>query len=509
MTKLDPKRDVAQTEEVERRDFATVMRQFGLKKGEEEPWVTDLAQGIGSPRWYRSLAFMLVLIALSLAFWPDFSAVQAAPATRLTDAEREEYRAQMITPLALGADTGKRMGPTRLVVPLASAPERPVVELTATLGRDGSLESMLRRAGVGAGDATRAQDLIGDAFPIDDIETGTGFRLTLGRRESPSQPRPLENLTFRARFDLQLTVDRQGGPLALEKRVIKVDDTPLRITGKVGSGLYRSARAAGVPARAVQQYLKALDEAIDLDREVGAADEFDIIIAYKRAETGEVEVGDVLYAGLSRGSTNKAQMLRWGKDNRFFDANGAGEMRSGLVAPTNGAMTSRYGMRRHPILGYKRMHKGVDFRARTGTPIYAVTDGTVNMAGRNGGHGNYIRINHGGGLQSGYSHLSRFAVSRGQRVKRGQVIGYAGSTGLSTGPHLHYELFRNGRNIDPLSVQFVVRAQLSPSELRDFRARLVDLKKVKPGAALEPLVADGPEPEEPQREIDRLSKAPA
>lgn len=496
------------TDAVERRDLLTVLRQLGLRKGEEEPWVSDLAEGIGSPRWYRSLAYMLVLIAIALALWPDFNAVQAAPETRLTEDEREEYRAQVITPLALGADTGKRMGPSRLVVPLASAPERPIIELTATLGRDSSLADMLRRAGVGAGDAERTQALIGEALPVSEIQPGTGFQMRLGRRISPSQPRPLENLTFRARFDLQLTVDRSGGPLALEKRVIRVDDTPLRITGKVGSGIYRSARAAGVPARAVQQYLKALDEAVDIDRDIGGNDDFDVIIAYRRAETGEVEIGDVLYAGLSRRGTPRAQMLRWGKDGKFYDANGVGEQRAGLVMPTNGAITSRYGMRVHPILRYKRMHAGVDFRARTGQPVYAVTDGTVVYAARRGGHGNHVRLSHGGGLQSGYSHLSRFAVSNGQRVRRGQIIGYAGSTGLSTGPHLHYELFRGGRNIDPLSVQFVVRAQLSAEELRQFRARLVELKKVKPGAALEPLGSDAPASDEPQREIDRLSNAP-
>ncbi|HEX2793827.1 MAG TPA: peptidoglycan DD-metalloendopeptidase family protein [Croceicoccus sp.] len=497
----------AATEEVERRDLATVIRQFGLKQGEEEPWVTDLAQGIGSPRWYRSLAFMLVLIALALALWPDFNAVQAAPDTRLTEEERDEYRAQMITPLALGADTGKRMGPSKLVVPLVSAPERPVIELTATLGRADTLAAMLRRAGVGAGDASAAEQLISSAMPVTDLESGTGFQLRLGRRASPREPRPLENLTFRARFDLQLTVEGEGGALALDKRVIKVDDTPLRITGKVGSGLYRSARAAGVPARSVQQFLKALDSGIDIDRNIGGDDDFDVIIAYKRAETGEVEVGDVLYAGLSRRGTPKAQMLRWGKEGKFFDANGAGEQRAGLVMPTNGGITSRYGMRRHPILGYTRMHAGVDFRARTGQPIYAVTDGIVNYAGRKGGYGNFIRISHGGGLQSGYAHLSRFAVSGGQRVRRGQVIGYAGSTGLSTGPHLHYELYRGGRTIDPMSVKFVVRAQLSDEELRQFRARLMELKKTPVGEALKPLAPSAREVDEPRREIDRLSNA--
>ena len=472
-----------------------------------DPWVSDLAVDIGSRRWFRSLGLLIALIAVALMFWPDFSAVQAAPAVQLTDEELDEYRSQMITPLALGAESGRRMGPSRLVVPLAAAPERPVVELTATMGNADDLAAMLRRAGVGSDDAERTQALIAGAVPLDQIGAGTGFQITLGRRLSPSQPRPLENLSFRARLDLELAVQRDGGPLALERRVIRVDDTPLRIQGKVGSGLYRSARAAGVPARSVQQFLKAIDGALDLDSEVGANDDFDVVIAYRRAETGEVQLGDVQYAGLSRNGTARAQLLRWGREGKFFDAAGTGEERSGLIAPVNGPVSSNYGMRRHPILKIRRMHAGTDFRARTGTPIYAVTDGTISMAGRNGGHGNYVRVDHGAGLSSGYSHMSRIAVSRGTRVRRGQVIGYVGSTGLSTGPHLHYELYRGGRNIDPMSVRFVVREQLSPDELRRFRARLVELKQVKPGAALEPMAPAGPAAAEPAREIDRLSNA--
>ncbi|QQN75424.1 M23 family metallopeptidase [Croceicoccus sp. YJ47] len=470
--------------------------------------VSDLASGIGTLRWFRSLGIMLALMAAALAFWPDFSTVSAAPTTNLTRSERDEYRSQMIMPLALGADSGRRMGPSRLVVPLAAAPERPVVELTSTLGAGDSVMAMLRRAGVGEGDAERAAALIGGAMPENAIADGTAFDLRLGRRPSPDMPRPLERLDFRARFDLELGVARDGGPLALIRKPIRVDDTPLRIRGKVGAGLYRAARAAGAPARSVQQYLAALDEAVDLDRVVGADDEFDMIVAYRRAATGEVEVGDLLYAGLSGGGKAKAQLLRWGREGRFFDANGTGELRSGMIAPVNGAISSRFGMRRHPILKYKRMHNGVDFRGRTGTPIYAVTDGRVIRAGRNGGHGNYVRIDHGGGLASGYSHMSRIAVSNGASVRRGQVIGYVGSTGLSTGPHLHYELYRGGRNIDPLSVKFVTRALLSGAELKQFRARLAQLREVEPGAALRPLVPDAAREAEPVREIDRLSNAP-
>jgi murein DD-endopeptidase MepM/ murein hydrolase activator NlpD len=161
-------------------------------------------------------------------------------------------------------------------------------------------------------------------------------------------------------------------------------------------------------------------------------------------------------------------------------------------------------MRRHPILGYSRMHRGIDFKASYGTPIYAVTDGTVSVAGRNGGHGNYVKLSHNGGLQTGYSHMSRIAVSRGERVRRGQVIGYVGSTGLSTGPHLHYEMYRGGANVNPTGVRFVTRAQLSGSQLAAFRGALADLQKVEPGAALATLAPDSSMAEEPVREIDRL-----
>jgi murein DD-endopeptidase MepM/ murein hydrolase activator NlpD len=166
-------------------------------------------------------------------------------------------------------------------------------------------------------------------------------------------------------------------------------------------------------------------------------------------------------------------------------------------------------MRRHPILGYRRMHSGMDFRAGYGTPIVAVADARVVSAGRAGGCGNAVRLDHGGGLATRYCHMSRMAVRAGQGVRRGQVIGYVGSTGLSTGPHLHYEMYRNGRAVNPASVRFVTRAQLSGEELRRFRSALADLKTVEPGAALEDLVPTASEAAaaEPLREIDRLDVA--
>lgn len=420
------------------------------------------------------------------------------------DTVRDEFRSQMIMPLALGGDSGRHMGATRSVVALASAPERPRLDLVATLSRGDSFLRMLQRIGVGEAEAGRIAEMVGSAMPLSEIAPGTQVDITLGRRVTPGSPRPLDALSFRARFDLQLGVSRSDGRLVLDPRPIKVDTTPLRIRGTVGSSLYRSARNAGAPARVVQEYLRTLGQEMSLDRGIAAGDQFDFIVDYKRAATGEVEAGKLLYAALIRGGKPRMQLLRWGSDGRFYEASGVGESRQGLLAPVPGRQSSSYGMRRHPILGYSRMHRGIDFRAAYGTPIYAVTDGTVNFAGRHGGHGNFVRISHGGGLETGYAHMSRFAVSRGQKVRRGQVIGYVGSTGLSTGPHLHYEMYRNGVSVNPSSVSFVSRAQLTGSQLAAFRASLAELQKVEPGAALAELTPDPADKQEPVREIDRI-----
>ncbi len=475
----------------------------------------DLAEDIGSRRWFRGLGTMVALGAVAIAFWPDFAPLEARVAMPESEEIRDEFRSQMIMPLAYGADSGRRMGPTEQVIPLASAPERPQIETLATLAPGDSFASMLRRAGVSARDIGQVSALISDAMPITEIEPGTQIDIVLGRRPAPGESRPLATLKFRAKFDLELEVGRQnadtetgqGGMLALQRNVIRVDDTPLRIRGQVGSSLYRSMRAAGVPASAVQDYIKALDDQIDIERAVRESDQFDIIIAYRRAATGERQAGQLLYAGVERDGEPKTQLMRWGNDGRFFEASGVGEQRNGLVAPVPGPVSSRYGMRRHPILGYRRMHAGMDFRARRGTPIVAVTDGTVTSAGRAGGCGIAVRLKHGGNLSTRYCHMSRMAVRKGQQVRRGQVIGYVGSTGLSTGPHLHYEMYRGGSAINPASVKFVTRAQLSGEDLADFKRQLQRLKQIEAGAALQDLEPLPTETEEPIREIEKIDLA--
>ena len=157
----------------------------------------------------------------------------------------------------------------------------------------------------------------------------------------------------------------------------------------------------------------------------------------------------------------------------YFDQKGRSVRKTLMRTPIDGArLSSGFGMRRHPILGYSRMHRGVDFAAPKGTPIYAAGDGVVERAGRNGGYGKYIRLRHNGSYKTAYAHLSGYAkgVKRGRRVRQGQIIGYVGSTGQSTGPHLHYEVMVNGKQVNPRKIKLPSGEKLKGADLEAFLA---------------------------------------
>ncbi|MBY0582363.1 MAG: M23 family metallopeptidase [Sphingomonas sp.] len=450
----------------------------------EIDWAPDLGARIGSADWYRGAATCLALCSATWALSPGFDRpiVGDVPAA-LSGTDWDDARAQTIAPLALGSDTGRRMAANDLVRPLSETPERPIISLTATLGNGDSFARVLERAGVADDEAARTADAVSRAVALDSIKPGTQFDLTLGRRLSKAVPRPLNNLRFRARFDLNVAVNRVGAALVMTPEPIAIDHTPLRIRGVVGSSLYRSARAAGAPAKAVETYLRALATRLSVGRDVRADDVFDIIVERQRAATGEVEMGQLLFVGLDHGA-RKVQLVRWGADGRsdWFDAKGTGERKGVMSMPVTGHVTSGYGMRFHPILNFMRMHKGLDIGAPYGTPIHAAMDGIVSFAGRSAGYGNFVKLTHGGGLASGYGHMSRIAVASGTRVAQGQIIGYVGSTGMSTGPHLHYELWKNGAAINPRSISFSSVQQLSGAALKSFKARVNSLLAVKPGS---------------------------
>ncbi len=446
-------------------------------------FVVDLGRDLGSANWWRGAITVLLLTGSIAYMGARIAPMPVAPAPAYTPAQQFEASAEAVAPLSAESATGRRLAPTAMVRPLAETPERPRIELSPTL-RDGTnLERTLRSAGVSEADAQAAVTLVSGALALPSINRGAVLNVVLGRRPNKSVARPLDALEFRAAFDLRLAVNRVGGELRLKRIPIAVNDTPLRISGTVGSSLYKSARAAGVPANLVADFIKALSFSVDFQRDVGSNARFDFIFEHRLAETGETETGKLLYAGLDRGG-KKIEMMRWtlGGREQFFDAGGEATQKGLMRTPVDGArLTSGFGMRMHPLLGYSRMHRGVDFGVAYGSPIMAAAAGRVEFVGWHGGHGKYVKINHGNGFATAYGHMSAFKVTPGQHVAQGQVIGYVGSTGLSTGPHLHYELWRGGEAIDPRSVKFTSRTQLAGKDLGAFKVKLSGLMHIHTG----------------------------
>ncbi len=257
------------------------------------------------------------------------------------------------------------------------------------------------------------------------------------------------------------------------KPVIASTETAVRIQGEVSEGLYWSLRDAGVSPKLAAEYLQALASRIDVGADVAPFDRFDLVVA--KAAPGEQP--RVLFAGLHRFEGDDVQLLKWTASGHtgWFDADAGNRRPDGLMAPVAGRMTSGFGMRRHPILRFARMHSGIDFGARYGTPIVAAADGHVARAGWAGGYGRQVEVRHDGGVATTYSHMSGIAAEPGQPVRQGQVIGYVGSTGISTGPHLHFEVRIGGRAVNPLAVRLQARAAISGAELRAFKARVKQL----------------------------------
>jgi len=244
-----------------------------------------------------------------------------------------------------------------------------------------------------------------------------------------------------------------------------------RFGGAVGADLSESLHRAGVPGGVAREYVAQLLRVENFAREISVDDRFDLIVTHTPGEPAVL-----VYAGMDRVGRSDLQFLKYGDEQgriEWVDARGLERRESGGFAlPVGGRVTSGYGTRMHPLLGSRRFHRGIDLAAAMGSPIRAAADGRVVHAGWRGGYGRQVALAHGGGLDTSYSHLSRIAARVGDRVARGQVIGFVGSSGLSTGPHVHFEATRNGRPIDPRSASIDVPVAMSAAERAAFNGQL-------------------------------------
>ncbi len=439
--------------------------------------LVDLGDSIGSGRWWRGAATVVLLAGAVIAMGTRLPQLVGPVPLMSSEAVLEEARPDSIQPLATGSAMGRPVAPTAMVERLSEIPERPRIELDAKVGA-GGLDNALRRAGVGREDIAAVRSLLSPMLRPQNVARGTDLHLVMGRRNSRADPRPLESLAFRAAFEFRVEFSRNAsGELAVRRIPIRIDHTPLRISGLVGTSIDRAMRAAGLPASVVAEYRTQMARVVDLRRDVGRRDRFEVIIANARAETGESRMGHLLYAGLKGGRAHDVALMRWGNRGEFFQHNGESVDKGLLMLPISGArQSSSFGSRRHPILARVRMHSGIDLAAPTGTPIHAAAAGRVTFAGWNSGYGNLVIIDHGNGLSTRYGHMSRMGVKNGQRVTQGQTIGAVGMTGLATGPHLHYEVRKNNVATNPSERVYTGGRRLDGTELRRFKNEIAQLQ---------------------------------
>lgn len=355
------------------------------------------------------------------------------------------------------------------------------------VGNGETLAGLLTRAGVSASEANAALASITDVYNPRRIRPGQPISLYFDRSNGDVQ---LTGVAFRSEPGASITANRTtAGAFEAREVLMPLTFEIARIAARVETSLYASALQEGATDREVAALADAFAYDVDFQRDVRPGDDFELVFErFYDDEGNTVRTGDLLFVSLesSRGSRAFYSFLAPG-DSRpdWYDADGKSARRFLMKTPINGArLSSGYGMRRHPILGYSRMHRGTDFAAPTGTPILAAGDGAIARAGPYSSYGNYVRIRHANGYETAYAHMSRFArgMRPGARVRQGQIIGYVGTTGRSTGPHLHYEVMRRGQQVNPMSLRVANGRNLTSRALELFmieRERIDILRQVR------------------------------
>ena len=243
--------------------------------------------------------------------------------------------------------------------------------------------------------------------------------------------------------------------------------------GTIKSSLYKSATKQNMSSGVIVEFARLYGFQVDFQRDIRKNDSYQIIYESFVDENGkEFKSGKILYANLVlRGQSNQLYFYPNKRFTGHYDENGKSIKKALMKTPINGArLSSSFGMRKHPILGFNKMHKGTDFAAPEGTPIMASGDGTIVKAGWCGGGGNCVKIKHNSTYQTVYAHMKNFSnlAIPGSIVKQGQIIGYVGSTGMSTGPHLHYEVIENGRKINSQKLRLPPGRSLEGNNRKQF-----------------------------------------
>ena len=282
------------------------------------------------------------------------------------------------------------------------------------------------------------------------------------------------------RIHLSISIDsilivNIGNVITIEKKYLEKELFQISHEFKIEESLYKDGLKNNLPQDILIKLIKLFSFDLDFQRDIRKNTIVSISYEYNQIKkTNKMEFKDINYALITI-DNNKLEYFKFMTNDGYldyFNREGKNVKKSILKTPLDGArLSSNFGMRKHPISGYNKMHKGVDFAAPKGTPIYAGGNGVIEYAGRNGGYGNYIRIRHNNEYKTAYAHLSGFkkGISKGVRVSQGDIIGYVGNTGNSTGPHLHYEILYQNKHINPLKLKLPSGKILKGDELNRFK----------------------------------------
>ena len=342
-----------------------------------------------------------------------------------------------------------------------------------------SLAALLARAGIDGVEADAALDALRAQFDPRTLKIGQKVRIF---REWPADaasdaaprrfagfdfiPEPRQRLIVRRTGHLSFDVVKQVRPLS--ERFFFTDTL-------ISSSVYEAARGGGMSPNLVVELIRLFSFSIDFQRDMREGDQLEVLYTRRFDENNQLaEEGDIIFAALTNRGKRYAywRLARDDGSYAYYDADGRSVQRLLMKTPVDGArLSSRFGMRRHPILGYTRLHRGLDFAAPRGTPIYAAGSGTIVALGRNGDYGKYIRIRHRNGYETAYAHMNGYArrLKKGAKVKQGQIIGYVGATGLATGPHLHYEVLRHNKPVNPRDLDVPPESALDAAGLEKLR----------------------------------------
>jgi murein DD-endopeptidase MepM/ murein hydrolase activator NlpD len=359
---------------------------------------------------------------------------------------------------------------------IAPVPPERVVAVTSRLRRDQTLAQALFDLDVDGAQVRAVVDALRGLFPFHRARPGDQLRVE--RREGE---RAVQLLTYRQGPADEWIVERlPDGTLRGSKRPVELTTEVARVGVTISSSLYESLQKAGEDPTLAVLAADVLAWDVDFYQDVRGGDRMRMVVEKVFADGKLVRYGEVLAAEYDGAATGRKRLFRYTDPDgqtSYFDDEGQSARRGFLKSPLKYAnITSRFGNRVHPVLGYNRAHEGVDYGAPTGTPIWAVGDGQVKLAGWSGGCGKTVVLRHRNGYETVYCHLSGFAVSSGKPVSQKQIIGYVGATGLATGPHLHYAVKRGGRYMNPLQLKVPREAPIPERWLPDFREKISPLR---------------------------------